>query len=255
MIYETIKLDHQDSVCFLQIHRPEANNTINAQLVAEMTDALSFCEDRATVVVLSGTPEVFCFGADFKVIAGGGSSSFAEFDGPGPLYDLWLRLATGPYVTVAHVRGKANAGGLGFVAASDVVIADETAVFSLSELLFGLYPACVFPFLMRRVGLQKAHYLTLMTQPIVAKEAYDMGLVDAYDANSALLVRRHLMRLRRLSGTAVRRYKAYLGRIGTPLASLKETAVAGNLETFTDPQNLQAVTRYVQHGLFPWETV
>nr|WP_269820011.1 enoyl-CoA hydratase-related protein [Bacillus velezensis] len=42
--------------------------------------------------------------------------------------------------------GVANAGGIGFVAASDIVIADDTAVFSLSELLFGLFPAMVLPF-------------------------------------------------------------------------------------------------------------
>jgi len=62
---------------------------------------------------------------------------------------LWLRLATVRTVTISHVRGKANAGGIGFVAASDIVLADETAQFSLSELLFGLYPACVLPFLIR----------------------------------------------------------------------------------------------------------
>jgi polyketide biosynthesis enoyl-CoA hydratase PksH len=253
-VYETIKVRFQDSICYLEIDRPESNNTINAQLVAECNDVLAACEESATIVVLSGSPEVFCFGADFKAIAGNSTDADAGDGGPGPLYDLWLRLATGPYVTISHVRGKANAGGVGFVAASDVVLADETALFSLSELLFGLYPACVLPFLIRRIGFQKAHYLTLMTQPITAKQALEWGLVDALEPRSEVLLRRHLQRLRRLSKVAIRRYKAYMGRIGTPLHDLKPAAVAGNLEVFSDAGNLQAIVRYVERGVFPWES-
>lgn len=251
--YETIKVDFQESICFLQIYRPEAGNTINSQLVAECNDVLSACEESATVVVLSGSPEVFCAGADFKGIAGSAKTGQPHDGDPEPLYDLWLRMATGPYVTISHVRGRANAGGVGFVAASDIVLADETAQFSLSELLFGLYPACVLPFLIRRIGFQKANYLTLMTQPIPVKQAAEWGLVDAWEPVSEPLLRRHLQRLRRLSKPAIRRYKNYMGRINPPLLDLKAPAVDANREMFSDAGNLQAITRYVEHGLFPWD--
>ncbi len=251
--YETIKVRFQDSICYLQIDRPEAQNTINTQLIAECNDVLSLCEEMATVVVVSGSPEVFCFGADFKAIAGTSRMSREHDEGPGPMYDLWLRMATGPYVSISHVRGQANAGGVGFVAASDIVVADESAQFSLSELLFGLYPACVLPFLIRRIGFQKAHYLTLMTQPISARQALEWGLIDAMEPNSEMLLRRHLQRLRRLSKTAIRRYKSYMSRMSLPLHDLKSPAVAANREVFSDFDNLQAITRYVEHGMFPWE--
>lgn len=251
--YETIKVHYQNSVCFLEIDRPEARNAINSRLVAECSEVLSVCEESATVVVLSGSPEVFCFGADFKAIADGSASS-DERGGPEPLYDLWMRMATGPYVTISHVRGPANAGGVGFVAASDIVLADETAQFSLSELLFGLYPACVLPFLMRRIGFQRANWMTLMTTPISARQASEWGLVDAVEANSEALLRRHLQRLRRLSKTAIRRYKNYMSRIGMSLHDVKPAALAANVEVFSDVDNLRAITRYVECGLFPWES-
>lgn len=263
MTYETIQVQFQESICFLQIDRPEANNTISGQLVAECNEVLAACEESVTVIVLSGSPEVFCLGADFKAIADARCDprliirerhgNDEQDDGPEPLYDLWLRLATGPYVTISHVRGKANAGGVGFVAASDIALADETAQFSLSELLFGLYPACVMPFLIRRIGFQKAHYLTLMTQPISAKQALEWGLVDAVEPTSDALLRRHLQRLRRLSKTAIRSYKTYMSRISVPLRDLKSPAVAANRAIFSDAANLQAISRYVEHGLFPWE--
>ncbi len=253
MHYETIKVRFQDSICHLQFDRPEADNTINDKLVAECNHVLSLCEESATVVVLSGSPEVFCFGADFKAIARASGAPPAQEDGPGPLYELWLRLATGPYVTISHVRGKANAGGVGFVAASDIVLADESAQFSLSEMLFGLYPACVLPFLVRRIGFQKAHYLTLSTQPASAKQACEWGLVDAYEPQSELLLRRHLQRLRRLSKGAIRSYKDYMRGVGVPLRDMKSPAVSANVEMFADTENLRAIGDYVRHGVFPWE--
>lgn len=251
--YETIQVRFEDPVCYLQFNRPASSNAINAQLVAECSDAIAICEEIASIVVLSGLPEAFCLGADFNEVTKGCDPAYASYEGPGPMYDLWLKLATGPFIVISFVRGKANAGGLGFIGASDIVLADESAQLSLSELLFGLYPACVLPFLIRRIGFQKAHFLTLSTQAISAKQAYECGLIDAFEAQGEPLLRRHVMRLRRLSRTALRRYKTYVGRLGTPLSGHREAAIAGNLEVFKDEDNLRAISRYVQEGLFPWE--
>jgi polyketide biosynthesis enoyl-CoA hydratase PksH len=67
------------------------------------------------------------------------------------------------------------------------------------------------------------------------------------------LLRRHLLRLRRLSKIAIRRYKTYMNRISVPLQELQSLAVAANREIFSDAGNLQAITRYVEQGIFPWE--
>ncbi len=91
---------------------------------------MTLCEDSIVILVLEGLPEVFCFGADFKGIHDRMSSGQLIDQSPEPLYDLWLKLTTGPYITISHVRGKANAGEVGFVAASDIVLADQTAQFS-----------------------------------------------------------------------------------------------------------------------------
>ena len=144
--FQAVRTWRDGAICQLQIHRPEAANTINATLVDECHRVLDDCESWASVVVLSGLPEVFCFGADFR-----GLRDQAQAHDPGSLYRLWLRLAQGPFVSVAQVRGKANAGGVGFAACCDLVLCDDAASFSLSELLFGLVPACVLPFLVRRV--------------------------------------------------------------------------------------------------------
>jgi polyketide biosynthesis enoyl-CoA hydratase PksH len=254
MNYQTIKVRFQETICFIQFNRPEANNTINDILIEECIQVLALCEESITVVVLEGLPQVFCFGADFKGIQEKVAQGRQEGEqNPEPLYDLWLKLAAGPYVTIAHVRGKANAGGVGFVAACDIVVADETAIFSLSELLFGLMPACVLPFLIRRIGFQKAHYLTLMTQPVSVQQAHTWGLVDMYDAQSESLLRRHLLRLRCLSKTGIKRYKRYMSELNDSLRMCKSPALAANKEVFSDPSNLEKISRFVKTGKFPWE--
>jgi polyketide biosynthesis enoyl-CoA hydratase PksH len=252
--YETIRVRFDDDICFVQIHRPEANNTIDDRLIEELAKVLVRCEDAAKIVVLEGLPEVFCFGADFKGIQITHENAEHHHEqNPEPLYNLWLQLASGPYITIAHVRGKANAGGIGFVAACDVALCEEKAVFSLSELLFGLMPACVLPFLIRRMGFSKANYMTLMTQPISAKQAHDWGLVDAYEDNSESLLRKHLLRLRRLTKTGISRYKRYMNALNDALELSKPKALAANIEVFSDQNNLEKIARYVKTGQFPWE--
>jgi len=252
-IYETLRVRFEKDICFIQIYRPEANNTINDRLIEEFTQILAQCDTAAKIVVIEGLPEVFCFGADFSGLQQSVEQKSNQEQNPEPLYDLWFKLASGPYITIAHVRGKVNAGGIGFVAACDVVLSEQQAVFSLSELLFGLMPACVLPFLIRRMGFTKSNYMTLMTQPVSAVQAQEWGLVDACEEKSENLLRKHLLRLRRLSKTGIARYKRYMNALDDGLATSKSKALAANMEVFSDKDNLAKITRYVTTGQFPWE--
>lgn len=253
MNYQALRVQWKDKMCFIQLYRPDARNTINTLMVEELYEVLTLCEDRINVIVLEGLPEVFCFGADFKEISSAGNSN-ASINNSEKLYEVWVKLAAGPYITIAHVKGKVNAGGIGFVAASDIVLADHTAEFSLSELLFGLFPACVLPFLIRRIGYQKAHYLTIMTQPVSVLKAFEWGLVDAYEEKSDSLLRRHLLRLERLPKSGISEYKNYMNQLYDKLSGDKETAIEANHKMFSDPQNIDWIDQFTTKGKFPWES-
>lgn len=250
MEYTTLTANFDKGLCRARLDRPEARNAINTQMIAELDAVVARCEaGEAGILVLEGAPTVFCSGGDFEATA-----AAREVADPEPLYRLWQRLATGPFVSIALVRGRVNAGGVGFAAAADIVLADRSASFSLSELLFGIFPACVLPFLVRRVGLQKAHYMTLMTRPFPAEEALASGLVDALDDDAEALLRKHLLRLQRLSPAAIGRYKAYLADLaGRQLAEAKPAALAANRAVFAEPEVQHNIRRYVGEGKFPWE--
>jgi len=251
MGFETIQVRVEPPVCTIKIDRGDASNTINGTLVAEFGQALDTCEQSSIhVVVIEGSAGVFCLGADFKDYA---ENTDRNTPDPAALYDLWERLGSGPFVSIAHVQGKANAGGVGFVAACDIVLADRSAHFGLSEMVFSLFPACVLPFLIKRIGVQRAHFMTLTTAPITAQQALDWGLVDDCDANSETLLRKHLLRLRRLSKSGIRNYKAYMNTLNGIVAQSRSTAIAANRALFSDPDNREAIRRFVQTGVFPWE--
>jgi len=258
MSYQTIHVSVMGSICKVRINRPDVNNAINSQLIEELGEVLTMCEDdnrlqAITILVLEGLPEVFCSGGDFDAMTASSNGGQAPEPDPEPLYDLWLRMVRASFICISVVRGRVNAGGIGFVAASDIVLADHSASFSLSELLFGLFPACVMPFLSRRTGLQKAHYMTLMTRVFTAQEALDAQLVDALGDQIEVLLRTHLLRLQRLDKTAISRYKAYVAQLCDEPLLDKHAALEANRTMFKDPQNLRNIARYVQEAKFPWE--
>lgn len=244
-----LAVEDRDGVRTVTLMRPETGNVLNAALVGELSAILSTCEaeDGPKVLVLAGAPQVFCAGGDFQAAAAGD-----DLD-PAHLYDLWRRLSDGPFVSVAAVRGRVNAGGVGLAAACDMVLAEPNASFALSELLFGLFPACVLPFLIRRVGAQRAHYLTLSTQPITAAQALDWGLVDAVEDPLDGLLRKHLLRLRRLDKAAIGRYKRHRMALTGTVEAARPAALAANRDMFADPIIRAGIARYVAEGKFPWE--
>jgi polyketide biosynthesis enoyl-CoA hydratase PksH len=250
MEFATIRMRIEPPVCIIRFDQPVGRDGINATLVDECRRALDQAAEAVHIVVLEGSPEIFCLGADFEAYMPGREPSAAD---PEALYSVWHQLASGPFVSIARVRGKAHAGGVGFAAACDIVLADQSAEFSLPELLFGLVPACVLPFLIRRIGHQRAHYMTLSTRPISVQQALEWGLVDAWADDSEDLLRKHLLRLRRLPKAGVGRYKAYMSGLNPILTDTRSAAVDLNRALFSDPDILEAIRRFARAGLFPWQ--
>ncbi|MEE0963147.1 MAG: enoyl-CoA hydratase/isomerase [Ruminococcus bromii] len=242
--FKALKVSFKDKICRIQFNRPESKNTIDSQTVIELTKILNYCEDKMNIVVLEGNDEVFCFGADFKQE----SSSDSKKREPGVLYDLWKKLACGSFVSIAYVKGRANAGGMGFVAASDIVIAGENAMFSLSELLFGLYPAMVMPFLIRKIGFQKAKYMALTTKPVNVQTAFEWGIVEAFGPKSDMILGQHLARLTKIPKSAVVAYKNYMNKLDLSIENLESVAVSENLKMFSDKENMERISQFTNTG-------
>jgi methylglutaconyl-CoA hydratase len=67
---------------------------------------------------------------------------------------------------------------VGVASCCDIVVAAESAVFSFSEVRIGLVPACISPFVIRRIGEGRARELFLTGERITAQRAYEIGFVN-----------------------------------------------------------------------------
>ena len=136
----------EDGIAWVSLNRPEKRNAINPAIVFEMNEVLDNLEmdDSCRVVVITGSGDAFSAGQDLK-------EYFREPDaGPPALRERlhkanaqwqWRRLMHFPKPTIAMVNGWCFGGAFQFLLACDLAIADEKAVFGLSEINWGIIPA------------------------------------------------------------------------------------------------------------------
>jgi len=202
----------------------------------------------AGVVVLRGDERSFCRGLDLHGVLG----ATAE-DRRAAVHGFargLLELRRLPCATLAVVRGDVRGGGLGIVAACDVVLAGPHASFSLPEALFGLTPAIVGPFVEERVGAAVLRRLILTASTLRSEEAARIGLVDDTVEQTAIERRsRQLVRaLGRTAGTA-----AETKREGGPTVSDVEAAAETTLSRLADSHIAERIRAFVEDGAAPWE--
>ena len=104
---------------------------------------------------------------------------------------------------------------------------------------------------LRRRNIELRNHLTGTT--IGAPQAADWGLVDCCAERTGPLLAQHLGRLSKLSKDGIARYKNFMNSEIAPVKRYREAAVAANREIFSDPRNLQRITSFVEHGIYPWQ--
>lgn len=176
----TVRVEREGSVARVTLSRPKVRNAFDEVLIEELTRVfLSFTDDPETrVVVLAGEGPVFCAGADVEWMRRAGSWSKIENEADAERMARMLRsIDDCPRPVVALVRGAAIGGGVGLVAACDVAVAAEDAVFSLSEVKLGILPAVISPYVLRAIGPREARRWFLTGERFGAAEARRIRLV------------------------------------------------------------------------------
>ena len=203
-------------VATLTLDSPANRNALSRALRAELKAALvdALADDAVRVVVLDHTGRVFCSGMDLAEAAEGGARQQGVRELPELLELIW----SFPKPVVAAVRGPARAGGVGLLAACDVVVAGESATFAFSEVRLGLVPAVISAVVLPRMVPHVAHRLMLTGQVFGADVAAAGGLVDLVvpDADVDGEVRAQLVGLTAGAPTALAETKRLL-RAGTRL--------------------------------------
>jgi methylglutaconyl-CoA hydratase len=175
-----------DGVATLTLNRPDARNVLDAESLGGLLAGLesASADDDVRVVVLTGTGNTFCAGADLR----GAAEKDGGFAGTGPslLVSALEALLDHPKPTIARVQGHVAGGGNGLVAACDLAVAAATARFAFSEVRVGVAPAVVAYVCLRVMSPRDAAELMLTGERVWAERARVAGLLTAVVEPAAL---------------------------------------------------------------------
>ena len=243
MTFRTLLVDDAEDMVTVTFNRPEARNSVDHELLRELNALLDLLDGRAdrAPLVLQGQRGSFCSGMDFEGLAALDPDALpADRERIArPYMQTLRRMSTMARVVIAKVDGEALAGGIGFVAASDLAVATPGSRFSLSEVLWGLLPAMVVPYLIRRVGYQNAYRMALTSAPVSAAAAERMGLVDEVADDPSATVRRLVGRVSRVQPATVGDLKRYFRRMWLLTDAVEDAAVVSELHGVADAREDQ----------------
>lgn len=181
MTFETIRTSSDGDVHTLTIDRPKALNALNPQVVDELMTALNHLagQDAAKALIITGAgPKAFVAGADIAAMTEMSSAQAESFARAG--HALAARIESLPVPVIAAVNGFALGGGCELALACDIIYASENAFFGLPEVKLGLIPGFGGTVrLARKIGYGAAAELIFGADPIDAKRALELGLVQS----------------------------------------------------------------------------
>ncbi|MEZ5378067.1 MAG: enoyl-CoA hydratase-related protein [Acidimicrobiales bacterium] len=197
MAFTTLSYDVRDGVGHVRFTRPEGANAVNPALARDLRDVVIEIQFDDAVKAVSVTAEgkVFCAGGDLKEFndAGDGLPTMASQ----MLVDFHAainRMNRTPKPFVAGVGGAAGGAGMSLMSAFDLVVASETAKFTMAYTRAGVTPDGTSTyFISRHIGVRRMLDLTLTNRVLSAAEAESWGLVnrvvapDEVDAQTAAL--------------------------------------------------------------------
>lgn len=253
MADSSIQFHVSNSVAFITLNRPEARNALTPQMIVDLGKVIKTCTSSdVRAVVLTGSGDAFCAGADVKIFV-----DQLENDGPeglskhildmaGVLHSevvVGLRRLQKP--VVAAVNGVAAGGGFSLMLGCDLRIASTKARFLMAYANIGATADGGSTYLLPRlVGAAKAMELYLASQPMSAESALEIGLVNQVCAPEEL--DRHVQEtaLRLSQGPTV----AY-GRVKTLFEQSWETKLEDQLDEESKGISQIALTRDFQEGI------
>lgn len=224
--YETIEFELANSVATIWLNRPEVHNAFNLKMLEEIIDVIESLNSRKDIVcvIIRGRGKSFCSGVDLNWMRDVAKNSYEQN------YNESLQLSKCFYTiykclkpTISVVHGVSIGGANGFVSSCDFSICADDATFSLSEVKIGIIPACISPYVIKRVGEYGAKDLMITGKRINGKDAEKCRLVNKSTAPDELdkYVESIISLLKTSGPEAMKHCKELIFRISNNL-SLKE---------------------------------
>lgn len=190
MAYQSILFEKRDGVAYITLNRPDEANAIDLTTAKELHEVALDCERDAGVraVLITAKGRMFCGGGDLKFFHASGDDIDAL------LMDVTLHFHRAVSLfnrmdapVVMAINGTAAGGGFSFAISGDIVLAAQSAKFTLAYTAAGLSPdGCSTYMLPRFIGTRRAKELMLTNRVLSAEEALSYDIVDQVVADDEL---------------------------------------------------------------------
>jgi methylglutaconyl-CoA hydratase len=232
---ELVLYNAADGIARLTLNRPEKRNALTPELLAEISAALArAAEDPAVkLVLIRGAGKDFCAGFDLKEFNRRGSSGvMSNLEDARALANILLGIRKHPRPVIAAVQGRALGGGGGIAAASDLVLATETAKIGYPEVNIGYIPAMVAALVRRAIPEKRMFEMFATGESVTAPDALAIGLVNHVYAEAEFdaAVEAYVANIAQKSASALSLTKSLLYQIdGLTLEKAIETGMYFNV--------------------------
>jgi len=179
-MYTTIETSLDDRVFTIRLNRPEVHNAFNKTMLEELAECFSDTKSMdAICVILRGNGKSFCAGVDLHWMKAVAQNDYdTNYQESLLLSKCFYTIYTCPKPTISLVHGVSLGGANGLLSACDLAYCADDATFSLSEVKIGIVPACISPYVIKRVGEYAAKELMLTGRRINGKEAEAIHLIN-----------------------------------------------------------------------------
>ena len=165
MSFQTLILTIDErQIATLTLNRPEVHNALSLEMIRELRQVVADLNTKPEVraVILTGSGKSFCAGADLrwmqKIAGQKREDRIAEAT---ELSEMLGELDQLNMPLIGRINGLSFGGAVGLIACCDIAVAVEDALFSLTEVLLGLLPATISPYVLRRIGASNARRVML----------------------------------------------------------------------------------------------
>lgn len=188
--FKHIQFTTDGAIARISLNRPDAANGLDSLMGSELRQAAKQCEADAAlkVVILDASGRFFCAGGDLKEMLSHGDQIGAHAQALADDFHAAIAsLSRMQAALIVAVNGVAAGGGFSLALTGDIVLAAESASFTMAYTRAGLCPdGASSYFLPRLLGLRKAQELMLTNRTLDAGEACEMGLVTRVVADAEL---------------------------------------------------------------------
>ena len=246
------------SVTVVSLNRPDVRNAFNEEMIAELTAFAEAVPADGSVraVVLRGAGPVFSAGADVQWM-----SRMMDFSREENLADarraaqMLLALDRVPVPVIGRIHGAALGGGSGLAAICDVVVAADDAVFGFTEVVLGILPAMISPYVVRKIGLSAARELCLTGARFSAARAKEIGLVHAVVPEAELdrAVEARVALFRKAAPSAIAATKRLLAQVyGRRPADVLALTVDNIANQRVSPEGQEGLRAFMEKRAASW---